>query len=52
MNKKPAVAMVGRPYYLSKSQRRLLVADRKWFSRVSTVPHTTWWRCYVERYSR
>jgi len=27
----------------------LPVTKRKWFQRVTTVPHTLWWRCYIER---
>jgi len=51
--KKPAVARVGRLYCLyPKASVRLLVAKRKLFPRVNTVPYTLRWRWYSERYNQ
>jgi len=45
----PAVAGVRRPYRLyPKATVRLQVAKRKRFSRLTAVPYTLWWRCYIE----
>jgi len=35
-----------------KASVRLLVAKRKRFPRVATVPYMLWWHCYIERYNQ
>jgi len=52
--KKPSCRWSGptvRP--MSLGQRLSLpVAKRKRFPKLTTVPHTLWWRCYIERYNQ
>jgi len=43
----PDLARVGRPYRLyPKASVRLLVVERKWFPRVTTVRYKLGWPCY------
>jgi len=52
LTRSPAIAKVGKTVPpISEAIVRLPVAERKRFSRVTAVPYTLWWRCYIERYN-
>jgi len=37
---------------VSESQRPTSGGGKKTLPRVTTVPYTLWWRCYIERYNQ
>jgi len=49
LTRSPPVVIVGRPYHLyPKASIQLLVME----GRVTAVPFTPWWCCYIECYSQ
>jgi len=51
ITRSPSMAMVGRPYRLyPKASVWLLVLEKSRFFRVTAVPYTLLWCCYIERY--